>query len=49
MAAGDIANLLARAGTQIGIGELRPFGRQSFGGDFGMWCVKNPKRTRKAK
>ena len=49
VSAADIANLLARAGTQIGIGELRPFGRKSFGGDFGMWCVKNPKRGRKAK
>jgi hypothetical protein len=48
VSATDIANLLARAGTQIGVGELRPFGRKSFGGDFGMWCVKSPKRKRKA-
>jgi hypothetical protein len=47
VSANDVANLLARAGTQIGIGELRPFGRKSFGGDFGMWCVKNPKKGRK--
>jgi len=48
VSANDVANLLARAGTQIGIGELRPFGRKSFGGDFGMWQVKNPKRRRKS-
>lgn len=48
VSANDVANLLARAGTQIGIGELRPFGRKSFGGDFGMWRVANPKKGRKA-
>lgn len=47
VSANDVANLLARAGTQIGIGELRPFGRKSFGGDFGMWEVKNPARKKK--
>lgn len=50
VSASDVANLLARAGTQIGIGELRPFGRKSFGGDFGMWRVTNPKgKAKKAR
>lgn len=45
----DVANLLARAGATIGIGELRPFGKKGFGGDYGMWEVQAPKKTRKSK
>jgi len=45
----DVANLLARAGATIGIGELRPLGKKGFGGDFGMWEVQAPKKTRKRK
>lgn len=40
LSANDIANLLARAGAQIGIGELRPQGPNSYGGDFGTWQVQ---------
>lgn len=49
VSANDVANLLARAGMQIGIGELRPFGRKSFGGDFGMWTVATSKAKRRRK
>lgn len=43
----DVANLLARAGLQGGIGELRPQAPNSFGGDFGTFRVmsQQPKRT----
>lgn len=40
LTANDIANLLARAGAQIGVGELRPQGPNSYGGDFGTWHVQ---------
>lgn len=43
LSANDIANLLARAGSQIGIGERRPQGPNSFGGDFGTWRVETSK------
>lgn len=36
----DVCNLLARAGAQVGIGELRPQGPNSYGGDFGCWQVQ---------
>ena len=42
----DVANLLARAGKTIGIGELRPLGKKGFGGDYGTWTVETPKKTR---
>jgi hypothetical protein len=45
----DVANLLARAGLTIGIGELRPFGKKGFGGDYGMWDVTAPKAPAKKK
>lgn len=45
----DVANLLARAGATIGIGELRPFGKKGFGGDYGMWEVQAPKKARQRK
>ena len=48
LSANDIANLLARAGLQVGIGELRPQGKRSFGGDFGMWTVETAKKLRAA-
>lgn len=44
LSANDIANLLARAGAQVGIGELRPQGPNSYGGDFGTWHVKTSKK-----
>jgi hypothetical protein len=47
MSANDIANLLARAGAQVGVGELRPQGPNSYGGDFGTWIVKTTKRGKK--
>lgn len=46
LSANDIGNLLARAGAQVGIGELRPQGPNSFGGDFGTWSVKTPRRLK---
>ncbi|KKN76717.1 hypothetical protein LCGC14_0366880 [marine sediment metagenome] len=45
----DVANLLARAGATIGIGELRPLGKKGFGGDYGMWEVQAPKAPAKKK
>lgn len=35
--AGDVVNLLARAGIQVGIGEGRPFSKNSNGVGFGTW------------
>ncbi len=37
----DVANLLARAGMQIGIGEGRPFSRESMGMGFGLFALKS--------
>lgn len=37
----DVANLLLRAGTQVGIGEGRPFSRQSNGLGFGCFKIVN--------
>jgi hypothetical protein len=48
MSATDIANLLARAGAQVGIAELRPQGANSFGGDCGTFTVETAKRGKKA-
>lgn len=39
LSANDVGNLLARAGAQVGVGELRPHGPNSYGGDFGTWTV----------
>jgi hypothetical protein len=36
---GDISNLLSRAGMQIGIGEGRPFSRESYGLGWGTFEV----------
>jgi hypothetical protein len=46
MTASDVANLLARAGMQVGLCELRPQGANSFGGDFGTFSVKTSKVQR---
>lgn len=43
----DVANLLARAGATVGVGELRPQGPNSYGGDFGTWSVTSTKRAKK--
>lgn len=48
MSASDVANLLARAGAQVGIGELRPQGANSFGGDLGTWTVQTAKKQKAA-
>ncbi len=40
----DVANLFSRAGLQVGVGELRPQGKKSFGGDYGMWSVAANKK-----
>jgi len=39
--ASDIANLVERAGTQIGIGEGRPYSKMSNGLGFGTFTVQN--------
>jgi hypothetical protein len=39
VSAQDVANLLARAGAQVGIGELRPQARKGMGGDYGTFQV----------
>lgn len=39
VSAQDVGNLLARAGAQVGIGELRPSAPNSFGGDCGLFRV----------
>jgi hypothetical protein len=46
LSATDVANLLARAGAQVGIGELRPQSSNSFGGDFGLWTVETAKKLK---
>ena len=38
--ASDIANLLSRAGQQVGIGAGRPFSKSSTGLGFGTWKLK---------
>lgn len=38
--ASDVANLLARAGQQIGVGEGRPFSRESAGMGYGVFIVE---------
>lgn len=39
----DVANLLARAGAQVGIGEGRPFSKSSNGLGFGLFELKAAK------
>jgi hypothetical protein len=39
----DVVNLLSRAGQQIGIGEGRPFSRESAGMGYGVFSVKEGK------
>lgn len=41
--ASDVVNLLSRAGQQIGIGEGRPFSRESAGMGYGVFSVKEGK------
>jgi hypothetical protein len=48
LSATDVVNLLARAGAQVGICELRPDGANSFGGDLGTWRVVTPKKKAQA-
>jgi hypothetical protein len=36
----DVANLLARAGQQVGIGEGRPFSKESNGLGFGLFTIE---------
>ena len=47
LSANDVANLLARAGAQVGILEMRPTAPNSFGGDFGTFRVVTSKRKGK--
>ncbi len=39
---GDIANLLMRAGVQVGVGEGRPFSRESYGLGWGTFDLELP-------
>lgn len=39
--ANDVANLLERAGQQVGIGEGRPFSRESCGMDLGTFTIRS--------
>jgi hypothetical protein len=39
----DVANLLNRAGKQVGVGEGRPFSRESNGMGFGTWKIDDGK------
>jgi hypothetical protein len=48
LSAKDVANLLARAGLQVGLCELRPQAPNSFGGDFGTFSVKASAKRLKA-
>jgi hypothetical protein len=41
----DVINLLTRAGMQVGVGEGRPFSKQSNGLGYGMFTVENVKGT----
>lgn len=41
--ASDVANLLERAGQQVGIGEGRPFSKDSNGMGFGTFTIKSKK------
>lgn len=43
ISAQDVVSLLARAGSQVGIGEYRPQARKGVGGDFGMFEVVSSK------
>jgi hypothetical protein len=47
LSANDVANLLARAGSTVGVGELRPQGPNSFGGDFGTFRVTSQRKVTK--
>lgn len=50
ISANDVVNLLARAGSQVGICEGRPGAPNSFGIGFGTFDVKSkPKSARKSK
>lgn len=44
----DVANLLARAGSQVGIGEGRAFSRDSCGLGFGFFRVANQQEAKRA-
>lgn len=43
--ASDVANLLERAGTQVGIGEGRPFSKMSNGMGFGTFTIQDKKEA----
>jgi len=47
LSANDVVNLLSRAGATVGVGELRPQGPNSYGGDFGMFRVTSQKKVSK--
>ena len=38
----DVANLMARVGAQVGIGEGRPDSKDSAGIGFGLFEIRNP-------
>jgi hypothetical protein len=45
----DIANLLARAGLQVGVGEGRPDSRNSAGMGWGIFTIEGKKTDRSQK
>lgn len=46
LSANDVANLLSRAGSTVGLCELRPQGPNSYGGDFGTFRVTSQRGAR---
>jgi len=44
----DVANLLTRAGAQVGIGEGRPFSKQSHGMGWGTFRIANEDEVKEA-
>lgn len=44
----DIANLLTRAGAQVGVGEGRPFSKQSHGMGWGTFRIANADEVKEA-
>lgn len=46
LSAQDIVNLLARAGMQVGLCELRPQSKMSTGGEYGLFLVKQVRKLK---
>lgn len=46
LSAQDVANLLSRAGMQVGLCELRPQSKMSTGGEYGLFLVKTVRKLK---